>query len=418
MLLKVAAILQSKTEVFSQRKTHMLLKDKKVAIVGGGPGGLTLARLLQQQGVAVKVYERDVNQQVRSQGSPLDLHHDTGLKTMAAAGLLEEFKQQYRPGADKTRILNAQMEVLQDDHAEPVSRDFGDAYFRPEIDRGPLRDMLVASLKEGTIVWDAHFIDMQPVGEGWEIRFENGAQAYADVVIAADGANSKVRKYLTDIPPVYAGMVFLEGNIPQAQQHAPGLWQLVRGGGLFALENGQFISFLTKGDGTLQYWIWLKKPEDWLVTSGIDFSSQAAVAAWFAQEFSAWSPQWQEMFAPGGLPIVPRRTYAYAQDQPWQSRPNLTMLGDAAHRMPPNGEGVNQAMADALDLSEALCGGHFATIGQAIVSFEKTMATRMVGVVDETRQLLEMMHAENNQQIFLEFLGGGTATPSRPETAN
>ena len=39
----------------------MLLQNKKIAIVGGGPGGLTLARLLQLKGANVKVYERDFN---------------------------------------------------------------------------------------------------------------------------------------------------------------------------------------------------------------------------------------------------------------------------------------------------------------------------------------------------------------------
>lgn len=393
----------------------MLLQNKKVAIIGGGPGGLTLARLLQQQGVDVTLYERDASQQVRPQGSTLDLHHDTGLKALVAAGLLDEFKQRYRPGADKMRILNAQMEVLLDDHAKPVNDDFDDEHFRPEIDRGPLRDMLVASLRADTIVWDARFTDMQPAGDGWEIRFENGSRAYADVVIAADGANSKVRKYLTDVPPVYSGMTFLEGNIAQAPQQAPALWQLVQGGSLFALENGQMVSFLAKGDGTLLFWIYLQRPEDWLATAGIDFTSPPAVAAWFAQEFSTWAPQWQQLFAPATLTITPRRTYYYPQDQPWQTRANLTMLGDAAHRMPPNGEGVNQAMADALDLYEALCNGPFDTIEQAIASFEETMGKRVADVAVETRQLLGMMHAKNNQQIFLDFFNGTTTTLLRPE---
>ena len=387
----------------------MLLQNQQIAIIGGGPGGLTLARLLQQRGVAVHVYERDATPQARPQGSPLDLHHDTGLRALSAAGLLEEFKQQYRPGADKMRLLNSQMEVLLDNHAEPV-QDFGNEHFRPEIDRGPLRDLLVASLQAGTVVWDARFMDMQPAGTGWEIQFENGSRVYADVVVAADGANSKVRKQLTDAPPLYGGVTFLEGNILQAQQQVPALWQLVQGGSLFALENGQMISFLAKGDGSLMFWIWLEKPEDWLATSGIDFTSRAAVATWFRQEFSTWSPQWQQLFASDALTMVPRRAYYFPQDQPWPSQPNLTMLGDAAHRMPPNGEGVNQAMADALDLYEALCLGPCDTIAQAIAAFEQKMSKRVAVVAAETRQLLEMMHAKNNQQLFMDFFGGAAAS--------
>jgi 2-polyprenyl-6-methoxyphenol hydroxylase-like FAD-dependent oxidoreductase len=393
----------------------MLPHDKQVAIIGAGPGGLTLARLLQQQGVAVRVYERDASPRARPQGSPLDLHHDTGLKALAAAGLLGEFKHYYRPGADKMRIVDGQLEVLLDDHAAPVNDNFDDAHFRPEIDRGPLRDMLVASLLPGTVVWDARFTRLEPAGAGWEIQFENGHQAYADLVVAADGANSRVRRYLTDIPPVYSGMTFLEGTIGQAAQQAPALWQLVGGGSLFALEKGQMVSFLAKGDGSLLFWIWLQKPADWLDTAGVDFTDRAAVAAWFGQEFSTWSPQWQQLFASEGLSIVPRRTYHYPAGQQWPSRSNLTMLGDAAHRLPPNGEGVNQAMADALDLYEALCLGQFVTMEQAIAAFEQRMHSRMAGVTADTWQLLEMMHAENNQQLFLAFFTGAAPDAARPE---
>jgi 2-polyprenyl-6-methoxyphenol hydroxylase-like FAD-dependent oxidoreductase len=384
----------------------MLLQNKKVAIIGGGPGGLTLARLLQQQGVAVHVYERDASPRVRPQGSALDLHHDSGLKALAAAGLLEDFKRAYRPGADAMVVVNGQLEVLLDQHIDQVTQDFGDEAFRPEIDRGPLRDLLVASLRAGTVVWDARFTAMQPAGAGWDIHFENGTQVYADLVVAADGANSKVRPYVTAVQPVYAGFTLLEGSIADAAQRVPALWQLLQGGSLTALENGQTISFLAKGDGALNFWVWVKKPEDWLATSGITWTDRAAVAAWFTQEFRTWSSNWQDLFANEALTVVPRPSYYFPLNQPWPSQPNLTLLGDAAHQMPPNGEGVNQAMVDALDLAEALGSTHFETIGQAIFAFEEQMRQRMLGVEADTRQLLEIMHADNNQEVFLSIFSG------------
>lgn len=78
--------------LFNRNKKDMLLQDKQIAIIGGGPGGLTLGRLLKQQGLHVKVYERDADRNVRQQGSTLDLHEGTGLKALEVAGLLEEFK--------------------------------------------------------------------------------------------------------------------------------------------------------------------------------------------------------------------------------------------------------------------------------------------------------------------------------------
>lgn len=64
-------------------------------------------------------------------------------------------------------------------------------------------------------------------------------------------------------------------------------------------------------------------------------------------------------------------------DQTWKTLPNLTMLGDAAHLMPPYaGEGVNMAMQDVLELSRCLTGENFADVHAAIAAYEKQMLTR------------------------------------------
>src|SRR4051812_33731923 len=131
----------------------MVIKNKKIAIVGGGPGGLTLARLLQVKGANVKVYERDLNKNVRVQGATLDLHEESGLKALETAGLMEAFHANFRPGADKLRITDKHATILfDDDHTESA-----EGWNRPEIDRGPLRKILLDSLQPDTVVWDSHF---------------------------------------------------------------------------------------------------------------------------------------------------------------------------------------------------------------------------------------------------------------------
>ncbi len=106
---------------------------KRIAIVGGGPGGLTLARLLQQSGAQVSVYERDQSRSARVQGSALDLHENSGLAALEAAGLVDAFWTNHRPDLDRLRLTDAKGTVLHD-HYRPMSG----AGKRPEIERGSL----------------------------------------------------------------------------------------------------------------------------------------------------------------------------------------------------------------------------------------------------------------------------------------
>lgn len=382
----------------------MLLDNKKVAIIGGGPGGLTLARLLQKKGIDVKVYERDENRNVRQQGHTLDLHEDTGLKAMQEAGLMEEFKKHYRPGADKMRIANKDMNVVFDDQEVKPQEDFGNEHFRPEIDRGPLRDLLIASLKEENVVWNSKFTQMKPSGNGWEISFENGTTTYADFVIASDGANSRVRKYITDIQPIFSGVTAVEINIYKAEKNAPNLWKLVNDGKLFALEEGKTFFCSSKADGTLTILIGIKTEDNWVTNSGINFKDKNSVAEWFKNEFRTWNTDWQEIFETNEISIIPRPMYHFPIDQYWKPLPNLTIIGDAAHRiLPYAGEGANQAMADALDFYEIFCFGNHETIEEAVSLFENKMRSRMEEITEDTLKMTDAMHVESNLQFLTDF---------------
>jgi 2-polyprenyl-6-methoxyphenol hydroxylase-like FAD-dependent oxidoreductase len=388
----------------------MLLANKQVAIIGGGPGGLTLARLLQRKGVAVTVYERDIDKTGRQQGATLDLHDDTGLKALQEAGLLDEFKKYYRPGADKLRITDSHASICYDDQADSRQDTFGQEAFRPEIDRGPLRELLMASLADGTIVWNAPFVALKPSGPGHEIVFDAGNTAYADVVIAADGANSRVRKYITAIAPIFSGVTVVEGTINRAATNAPKLWALTNGGKVFALGGSKTLILSAKGDGSLSFYTGTKETEGWIRVSGIDFDQRASVLGWFKDRFADWSTDWHELFDTADSYFVPRPQYHYPLDQCWEPLPSLTIIGDAAHRMPPYaGEGVNQAMADALDLYDALCCSPFGTVHEAIASFERRMCERAAGVTAETLENTERMHAEGALADMVHFFAGDHA---------
>lgn len=356
----------------------MEIQNLKIAIVGGGPGGLTLARLLQMNGATVKVYERDLDKHARVQGATLDLHTESGLKALENAGLLDAFKANYRPGADRLCITDQNAHVVFDEGVDTEAEvTFGHEHFRPEIDRGPLRKILLDSLDPDTVVWNSHFKAMRQTGDTWVLDFHNGSSATADLVIAADGANSKIRPLITEIKPFYSGVTAVEGSVYDAAKKIPEICNLLKGGKIFAFGNGKTIIVSSKEDGTVAFYAGFRAEENWISQSGLDFSDKTQVLNWFKQDFSVWDSIWQELFEQANGAFTPRPLYCMPLDQNWDALPNLTMLGDAAHLMPPYaGEGVNMAMLDALELSEHLLDHQFENLQSAIAGFEHKMLER------------------------------------------
>jgi len=373
-----------------------MIQNKEIAIIGGGPGGLTLARLLQLKGLTVKVYERDINREIRIQGGALDLHNESGLLALEKAGLMKEFKANFRPGAELTRVVDNQAKIYSDQHIEGSHYNFGDENYRPEIDRGPLRDILLNSLQPNTVVWNSHILSIEQTENKWKIFFENGKTVVADIVIGADGANSKIRPFVTNIKPFWADVTMIEGSIKNSEKTAPNIHRLLKGGKIFAYGNEKTLLVSSKGDGSLGFATSHKSNEFWYKESGIDFKDNKQVLAWFKKEYSEWSNVWHELFENENTVFIPRPQYCMPLNQKWKAKPNITLIGDAAHWMPPfAGEGVNMAMLDALQLSEALTNPTFTNTQKAVALYEKQMFKRFEKVGQMTLFNTEWMHQPN-----------------------
>jgi 2-polyprenyl-6-methoxyphenol hydroxylase-like FAD-dependent oxidoreductase len=385
----------------------MLIRNKQIVIVGAGPGGLTLARLLQLKGANVKVYERDFNKDARLIGSPLDMHEESGMAALRHADLFDDFKRNFRPGADKKVIVNEHAEIFFSDHETKPDEDFGNKYFRPEIDRYPLRNMLLGSLQPETVMWNRQFISLEAQNEGWLLHFKEGSSVYADIVIAADGSNSKIRPYITNIKSFYSGITMLEGNVHNPQKAAPHIYALLNGGKLMAYGNTKNLLMGLKGTGDLSFFASFKTDENWALNSGLDFSDKTKMLAWFKKAYSEWSSIWYELFENAVAPFVSRPIYCMPLDQTWETLPNLTMLGDAAHAMPPfAGEGANMAMLDALELSECLTSDKYRTSQDAISFYEINMRKRAAIAADESLKNGELMHSQGALEKMLTAFGG------------
>jgi 2-polyprenyl-6-methoxyphenol hydroxylase-like FAD-dependent oxidoreductase len=378
------------------------IKDKKIAIIGAGPGGLTLARLLQMDGFNVNVYERDTDENARPKGATLDLHEESGLAALREAGLMDAFMANYRPGADRTRIMDQHGHIVFEDN-DTQNREA----FRPEIDRGPLQKILLDSLAKDTVIWNSHFETLKPDGDSWLIEFKNRNSVQADIVIAADGAHSKIRPYITPIKAFYSGVTVVEGAVYASATASPKMHTLLNGGKIFAMGSEKSLIVSSKGDGSLVFYTGCNTTENWAKESGIDFSDKHQVINWFKNEFSDWDPIWLELFENASTAFVPRPQYCMPLDQNWETISNLTMLGDAAHLMPPYaGEGVNMAMLDALELSRCFKHEDFQNSQEAISVYEKQMLKRASETAETTMQSTAALHSADALDFLKNIMTG------------
>ena len=383
------------------------VEGKNVAIVGAGPGGLTLARLLQQSGAQVSVYERDQSRRARVQGSALDLHEDAGLAALEAAGLIDAFWANHRPDLDRLRLTDAYGAILHD-HPRRMSG----AGKRPEIERGPLRDLLLDSLQPGTVEWDCKLESAAMQGEQVLLRFASGKTALADIAIGSDGANSRLRELVTPIRPEYVGVSLVEGLVPAAKQTIPKLWDLLGGSALIGLGGERTIGMGTKPEGSVLFYAGLKTHDDTARRSLEEASGPEQRVAWFHANFEEWGDLWEPLFGEA-VSMAWRPLLVCPSNQHWELKPNVTLIGDAAHVMPPYaGEGVNMAMLDALVLSKLLLSRESSS--DPIATYEAEMFARMQHMTADTMANTEMFYAPDASDrvvaLFRSF-GGAEAVP-------
>ncbi|WP_460950107.1 FAD-dependent oxidoreductase [Spirosoma daeguense] len=375
----------------------MLLNNKKVAILGAGPVGLTMARLLQQQGVDVAVYERDKDPLARIWGGTLDLHKHSGQEALKKVGLLENYYATSLPMG--ITIADEQGNVLLTKKTTPENQ-----FDNPEINRNDLRKLLLDSLENDTVVWDRKVIGLEEDRGKWRLQFENQPDAIADLVIVANGGMSRVRSYVTDAEVEDTGTFIIQGDVAQPELNCPEFYQLCDGNRLMTAHEGNLLVANPYNNGMLSYGVIFRKPDEWAKGDVVDFQNMASVRAFLSDRLSGWDGRYQQLINATSF-FVGLSTRKLPLDAPWKSeRPlPITLIGDAAHLMPPfAGQGVNTGLVDALTLSENLNGGNFETIQAAISDYEQKMiAYASEAQRESSENEIEMRHPDFSFQKFI-----------------
>lgn len=340
-----------------------------IAIIGGGPGGLTLARLLHVAGISSTVFERDAGPHERPQGGTLDLHADSGLLALEQAGLIDGFSQIARYDDQGTRLLDMAGKLLFED-------DDAAAGNRPEVDRTALRDLLLGSLPQGCVRWGSavHEVVHEVVSAAdgkWLVRCAEGDAGPFDLVVGADGAWSRVRPLLSRYAPQYSGLTFIEFGIDQIDTRHPHLAKLVGPGKMGVEGAGKGMIVQRNGNSHVRGYAIFRVPPEW-AGQRFDFADPASVRQALIDEFAGYAEVFLDLIRACNDRIVTRPIVGMPVGHHWPHKPGLTLIGDAAHVMSPfGGEGVNNAMLDALELAHCL------TTDGDVAVFEEAMFARI-----------------------------------------
>ncbi|KAI8584666.1 hypothetical protein K450DRAFT_217380 [Umbelopsis ramanniana AG] len=381
----------------------------KIAVVGGGLGGLTLASVLQHSyKIECIVFELDDTVDSRNQGGSLDLHVESGQLALEKAGLTDQFRKHARYQGQDIVLADMTGKILMQ-HVGSEGPTGGELD-RPEIDRTVLRQMLIDSLDEDTIQWGKKVIKIEEESKDKEngnhrhtLTFQDGRTGTFDLVVGGDGAWSKIRKFVSETTPSYAGVTFIECRLSNVDIDHPKASKMVGNGTFWGLQNNKGLLCQRNGDGSIRVYVTLRIEENGL--SHLDFSNPEIPRKHLMDIFSDWDDSLKALIEESSA-FIPRGIYMLPTDYTWKSHPGVTLIGDAAHLMTPfAGEGANMAMLDGANLAAAISeivhnGKDLAT---TIEKFEKDMHNVVMDFAIESLENMDTLISENGPQAVLKM---------------
>ena len=337
----------------------------RAVVIGGGLGGTAAAVALTQAGIDVRVYEQAAR--LAEVGAGVSLAPN-GLRMLQRLDVGDAVA---RLGA---RHVATQLRLSDGRPADYRPHQFARAGANVGIHRADLLALLVERLPPGTVRTGHRCTGFRQDGGQAVVNFANGASDTADVVIGADGIHSVMQGFVVEpADPVFSRVLAYRGLVPSVEGYPAGTLRMWVG------EGKHFLVFPVRAGRLLTY-------------VGFVNSATAVQESWSARgdpaaltaHFQGWDPLIGEIIAairgPGGSGFQ-WGLYDRAPLARW-SDGRLTLLGDAAHPMLPHlGQGVNQALEDAVALA-TLLGACFdpAGIPRALALYEQLRRERTARV--------------------------------------
>jgi salicylate hydroxylase len=358
----------------------------KVAVVGGGIGGLVFALALRERGFGCDVYE--AADELREIGAAVALSAN-GTRELRRLGLGDQVEAvSVVPSALVVR-RGLTGEVIAD---HPIGRDgtyeatFGAPYYG--VHRVALLQALGEHLGDDSLHLGHRCVGIEERRTGAELRFANGATATADVVVGADGVHSVIRPHVAgEMRGRFSGTVGYRGLVPVEKM--PSLpdstpLQFWAGPGRhllhYSIDGGRIVNFLA----VVRVPTWTN--DTWMEECEVGDAVDA---------FAGWHPGVTEMV--GATDVGTRwALHDLAPLSRWHTD-RVVLLGDAAHAMVPHqGQGANQTIEDAIVLADCLAEDEPAV---ALARYTERRRKRTVAVQWASRRVADLMHLPDGPEI-------------------
>jgi salicylate hydroxylase len=356
------------------------MADARVAIVGGGIGGLVLALALRERGIDFEVYEQA--DELREIGAAVALSANA-TRELRRLGLGDQVEAvSVVPSALVIR-RGLTGEVIAD---HPIGRGgtyeatFGAPYYG--VHRVALIQALGEQLGGDGLSLGRRCVGIDEGASGAELRFADGSTVDADIVIGADGVHSVIRPHVAgNVHVRFSGTVGYRGLVPVS--HMPSLpdptpLQFWAGPGRhllhYAIDGGRTVNFLA----VVRVPEWTN--EAWMEECDVSDAVEA---------FAGWHPAVTEMV--GATDVGARwALHDLAPLERWHTA-RVVLMGDAAHAMVPHqGQGANQTIEDAIVLADCLADGD--DHGSALHRYAELRRRRTARVQRWSRRAADLMH--------------------------
>ncbi len=342
----------------------------RVAIIGGGIGGLTAANALRRAGVEVSVYE--AAGELKEIGAGVALHANA-MRVLRFIGVEDAVRKvsgrtEYavtRDGITGRVISRTNRARYAELHGiEPAT-----------VHRADLLDVLAAALPEGVASLAKRCVSVESTGSSAVARFADGTEAEADVIIGADGIHSPVRTSLFGPDaPRFTGKICYRSVIPTAAVRGGVLSDVAADNGQWLGPHGTIVLYPLRGEELINV-VCHYDDDSYRHESWVTECERAEVL----ERYKGWHPSLLRLFEAGQTWY---KWALYDRDPiPAWTSGRVSLLGDAAHPMLPYlGQGACQALEDGAVLANALAAWPSDPVG-ALASYERTRRPRASQVV-------------------------------------